>query len=75
MKQFTKLLGALTLSTALVASSLAAAPDNRTTIQAAENQDSVQITDESLFHADYVNGIYTITGFDGLYNTSSIVVP
>ena len=75
MKQFTKLLGALTLSTALVTSSLAAAPDNRTTIQAAENQDSVQITDESLFHAEYVNGIYTITGFDGLYNTSSIVVP
>lgn len=75
MKRFTKLLGALTLSTALVASSLAAAPDNRTTIQAAGNQDSVQITDESLFHAEYVNGIYTITRLDNLNNVSPIVVP
>lgn len=33
------------------------------------------MTDSALFQAEYVNGVYTITGFDGLYNASSIVVP
>ncbi len=35
-----------------------------------------EMTDGALFQAEYVNGVYTITGFDGLYNASiSIVVP
>lgn len=75
MKRFTKLLGSITLSTALVISSFAVAPDSSVAIQAAENNDSFEMTDSALFQAEYVNGIYTITGFDSLYNASSIVVP
>lgn len=76
MKKITKILGAFTLSTALVVSSLAVAPaDDTAIVQAAEDPSTFHPTDESLFHAEYVDGLYTITGFDGLYNASSIVVP
>lgn len=75
MKRFTKLLGSITLSTALVISSLAVTPDSSVAVQAAESNDSFEMTDSALFQAEYVNGVYTITGFDGLYNASSIVVP
>ena len=75
MKQMNKILGALTLSAALVLSSLGVTSADNAVTLAAETNETLEITDESLFHAEYVNGIYTITGFDGLYNASSIVVP
>lgn len=70
MKRFTKLLGALPIFTALVISSLAVTPDSSVAVQAAESNDSFEMTDSALFQAEYVNGVYTITGFDGLYNAS-----
>ena len=75
MKQMNKILGALTLSAALVLSSLGVTSADNAVTLAAETNETLEITDESLFHAEYVNGIYTITGFDGLNNASSIVVP
>ena len=75
MKIEKKVLDSITLSTALVISSFAVAPDSSVAIQAAENNNSFEMTDSALFQAEYVNGIYTITGFDSLYNASSIVVP
>lgn len=62
MKRFTKLLGSITLSTALVISSLAVTPDSSVAVQAAESNDSFEMTDSALFQAEYVNGVYTITG-------------
>ena len=41
MKRFTKLLGSITLSTALVISSLAVTPDSSVAVQAAESNDSL----------------------------------
>lgn len=74
MKRFTKIMGTITLSLALVMSSLVVTPGSNAVIQAEETPEDFHITDPSLFHAEYVNGIYTITGFDGLYNVP-IVVP
>ena len=55
MKRFTKLLGSITLSTALVISSLAVTPDSSVAVQAAESNDSLEMTASALFQAEYVN--------------------